>query len=50
MKYNFILGKGIQSNESIKLGENDNVVLFSSVSKNGRDEILNIIEKSLGTN
>ncbi len=33
-----------------KLGENDNIVLFSSVTKNGKDEIQNIIEKSLGTN
>ena len=36
--------------EMFKLGENDNVVLFSSVTKNGKDEIQNIIEKSLGTN
>lgn len=36
--------------EMFKLGENDNVVLFSSVTKNGRDEIQHIIEKSLGTN
>lgn len=36
--------------EMFKLGENDNVVLFSSVAKNGKDEIQNIIEKSLGTN
>lgn len=35
--------------ETFKLGENDNVVLFSSVSKKGREEILNIIESSLGT-
>ena len=27
MKYNFILGKGIQSNESIKLGENDILIV-----------------------
>jgi len=40
--------KAIQ--EMFKLGENDNVVLFSSVTKNGKDEIQNIIEKSLGTN
>lgn len=36
--------------EMFKLGENDNVVLFSSVTKNGKDEIQYIIEKSLGTN
>ena len=36
--------------ETFKLGENDNIVLFSSISKKGRDEILNIIESSLGTN
>ena len=36
--------------EMFKLGENDNIVLFSSVTKNGKDEIQNIIEKSLGTN
>ena len=36
--------------EMFKPGENDNVVLFSSVTKNGKDEIQNIIEKSLGTN
>lgn len=36
--------------EMFKLGENDNVVAFSSVNKTGREEILNIIEKSLGTN
>lgn len=40
--------KAIQ--EMFKLGENDNIVLFSSVTKNGKDEIQNIIEKSLGTN
>ena len=40
--------KAIQ--EMFKLGENDNIVLFSSVNKTGRDDILNIIEKSLGTN
>ena len=36
--------------EMFKLGENDNIVLFSSVTKNGRDDIQHIIEKSLGTN
>lgn len=36
--------------ETFKLGENDNIVLFSSVSKKGKEEIQNIIEKSLGTN
>ena len=40
--------KAIQ--ETFKLGENDNIVLFSSVSKKGKEEIQNIIEKSLGTN
>ena len=40
--------KAIQ--EMFKLGENDNIVLFSSITKNGKDEIQNIIEKSLGTN
>ena len=37
-------------NETFKLGENDNIVYFSSVSKKGKEEIQNIIEKSLGTN
>ena len=35
--------------ETFKLGENDNIVLFSSISKKGREEILNIIDGSLGT-
>lgn len=30
-------------NETFKLGPNDNIVLFSSVSKKGKDEILSII-------
>ena len=31
-------------NQSFKLGEKDNVVLFSSITKKGKEEILNIIE------
>ena len=30
--------------ESFKLGERDNIVLFSSITKKGKEEILNIIE------
>ena len=40
--------KAIQ--ETFKLGENDDIVYFSSVSKKGKEEIQNIIEKCLGTN
>ena len=36
--------------EMFKLGENDNIVLFSSITKNGKDEIQHIIENNLGTN
>lgn len=31
--------------ESFALGENDNIVLFSSITKKGKEEILNIINK-----
>jgi GTP-binding protein len=31
-------------NQSFKLGERDNIVLFSSITKKGKEEILNIIE------
>ncbi|MBR6133081.1 MAG: YihA family ribosome biogenesis GTP-binding protein [Bacilli bacterium] len=31
-------------NQSFKLGSNDNIVLFSSITKKGKEEILNIIE------
>ena len=33
--------------EAFDLGENDNIVLFSSVTKKGRDEIYNIIKSCL---
>ncbi len=35
--------------ESFELRENDNIVLFSSVTKKGREEIYTIIEECLGT-
>jgi len=34
-------------NETFKLGENDNIVVFSSETKKGREEIYSIINKSL---
>lgn len=36
-------------NESFDLKENDNIVLFSSVTKKGREEIYSIIDKCLST-
>ena len=34
-------------NESFELGENDNIVYFSSVTRKGKEEILNIIDRCL---
>ena len=34
-------------NESFKLGEDDNIVYFSSVTKKGRDEVVNILVKCM---
>ena len=39
--------KAIQ--EAFNLGENDNIVLFSSVTKKGKEEIYNIIKHCMGT-
>ena len=36
-------------NEAFQLGENDNIVLFSSVTKKGKEEIQGIINQCLGT-
>lgn len=34
-------------NESFELGENDNIVYFSSVTRKGKEEVLNIINRCL---
>ena len=35
--------------EAFPLKENDNIVIFSSVTKKGKEEMYNIIKSSLGT-
>lgn len=36
-------------NETFELGENDNIVYFSSMTKKGKEEINNILSRCLGT-
>ncbi len=38
-----------QLNESFPLKDNDNIILFSSVTKKGREELYNIINNCIGT-